>query len=233
MMMATLGDRLKELRIRRGMSQVALAEKAQVSQTTIASIETGRANGSKHLVAIADALGINYKWLLSGSYKPPEDEDSPSDANRRLLDAAHRGFTSLYPERVWIDRFTYQVSEAGEISWTVDRQAALIVDQRILDEAGTDLADCRALSSAGSGMSPYLLDRDTYVIDTKKTEPREGKVFAVYFAGEPGVKQIYKLPGGGLTLHSLDPTFPDKTLAAEHLKDLIIVGQCIYRAGPT
>src|ERR1700743_958191 len=71
--MRTLAERLKATREEGGLSQSGLAKLAAVSQTTVANIESGRNQGSKHLLAIAGAVGVTPQWLL--------DESGPKYAN--------------------------------------------------------------------------------------------------------------------------------------------------------
>lgn len=62
-------ERLKWARTQRGMTQEALAFKTGMSQTTIGNYESGvrgkRIAASK-IKKLADALWVNYEWLLEG-----------------------------------------------------------------------------------------------------------------------------------------------------------------------
>lgn len=49
------------------MSQKALADAIGVRQPSIQALETGRAHGTKHLHALAKALGQDPDWLLTGA----------------------------------------------------------------------------------------------------------------------------------------------------------------------
>jgi SOS-response transcriptional repressor LexA len=65
--LAELKDRLAFAREKRGFSQGLLAEKAGVTQVTIAHLESGRSRTSKKLVSIARGLGISAEWLETGA----------------------------------------------------------------------------------------------------------------------------------------------------------------------
>ena len=54
----TCGDRVREIRIRLGMSQSALAKKADVSQAAISKIENNATDSSKYIAHVAKALNI-------------------------------------------------------------------------------------------------------------------------------------------------------------------------------
>lgn len=67
-----IGERIKELRLKTGYSQNALAEKAGVSQTHLRRIELGQADVTVgYLQLICDALGISISDFFFSS---EEDE---------------------------------------------------------------------------------------------------------------------------------------------------------------
>lgn len=65
--MSNLQTRLRETRKSLGLTQKALASKVGIDQSTYSVLETLEGSTSKHLVAIAQALGVRAEWLQSGS----------------------------------------------------------------------------------------------------------------------------------------------------------------------
>ena len=65
--MSSIGQRIKELRNTRGLSQKSLGELAGVSQTIISKLETGGNEKSKELVKIAQVLAVSPTWLETGT----------------------------------------------------------------------------------------------------------------------------------------------------------------------
>ncbi|HOX32594.1 MAG TPA: helix-turn-helix transcriptional regulator [Spirochaetales bacterium] len=64
-------DRIREMRIRQGLSQLNLAEKANISQSFLASLEAGKKQPSVTTVLkIAHALGVN-----AGDFFPRKASD--------------------------------------------------------------------------------------------------------------------------------------------------------------
>jgi len=60
------GERIKELRLARGLSQEELAFKASMHRTYLGSIERGERNPAlKNIAAIANALGVALPELFS------------------------------------------------------------------------------------------------------------------------------------------------------------------------
>lgn len=66
--MSSIGERLQIARKKRGLTQEALANrvKTPISQGTIAHIESGRSEASRHFVWIAAALNVRAEWLVTG-----------------------------------------------------------------------------------------------------------------------------------------------------------------------
>ena len=66
----TPGDRVRERRAALKLSQPQLAKKAGITYQAIQQLEAG--GGSKHLVAIARALGVTAEWLADGVGPSPK-----------------------------------------------------------------------------------------------------------------------------------------------------------------
>lgn len=75
--MNTIHNRLRTTRKALGLTQKALADKADVSQVTIQHLESGRNQSSKKLPQIAQALGQSVDWLVTG--KPIADTQTTTE----------------------------------------------------------------------------------------------------------------------------------------------------------
>lgn len=81
--MKTLRERLISEREAQGLTQDQLAHKAVCKQSNIGSLESGQQKSSKHIPAIADALGINALWLAEGrGPKYPDGNTMPGPSLR-------------------------------------------------------------------------------------------------------------------------------------------------------
>lgn len=68
--MATVGDRIREIREKKKMTQDQLAEKAKLSKGFLSDVENNKKNiGSQLLLKIANALGASVDYLLVGESK--------------------------------------------------------------------------------------------------------------------------------------------------------------------
>jgi phage repressor protein C with HTH and peptisase S24 domain len=76
------GDRVRERRHALKLSQPQLAKKAGITYQAIQQLEAG--GGSKHLVAIARALGVTAEWLADGAGPVPRGGPSPRALAEKL-----------------------------------------------------------------------------------------------------------------------------------------------------
>ena len=75
--MKTVSDRVRERRLALKLSQPQLAKKAGgITYQAIQQLEAG--GGTKHLVAIARALGVSAEWLQDGTGPAPSGKIAPS-----------------------------------------------------------------------------------------------------------------------------------------------------------
>ncbi|MEX3555196.1 MAG: S24 family peptidase [Burkholderia gladioli] len=136
------------------------------------------------------------------------------------------------PDRVWIDRYDFRLSAGdGKIQWEIQQKQALPFDGDFFKRLGSRAKNCKLVKVSGESMEPYLFHDDTVLIDVTKTEIFDGRIYALVFEDEQFVKQVFKEPGGGLTLHSLNPRYRDKAISPDSDANLHIAGRVIYRSG--
>jgi transcriptional regulator with XRE-family HTH domain len=65
--MPSVGDRVREAREKRGLTQEKLAERTGLSKGFLSDVENGNSDiSSENLLKVADALGANLDYLLRG-----------------------------------------------------------------------------------------------------------------------------------------------------------------------
>ncbi len=95
--LASIGANVRELRLRRGLTQESLAEKCAIEPRTVQSIERGRTNLSiAVLVSVADALGVDSRMLMRPGELPPARAGRPPKPKKKtgrhdgsVVDGAH------------------------------------------------------------------------------------------------------------------------------------------------
>jgi len=74
--MAATGDRIKEIRDARGMTQDQLADKAGISKGFLSDVENNKRNiSSENLLRIANVLGASVDYLLRGETRRATREE--------------------------------------------------------------------------------------------------------------------------------------------------------------
>lgn len=94
--MSARGDRLKRARKALGISQNALAKIVGIKQATVANLERGKSDSSKHLTALAAACGVSATWLDTGQGEMRANQSTlqaefaklPPELQRRVLAVA-------------------------------------------------------------------------------------------------------------------------------------------------
>lgn len=75
----SIGERIREARKEKALTQDALAKQAEISKNYIYLIESGRENPGKNAIRdIAKILGVAENWILTGENpkNPPENESA-------------------------------------------------------------------------------------------------------------------------------------------------------------
>ena len=86
--------------------------------------------------------------------------------------------------------------------------------------------------AAGDSMEPRIQDGDSLLIDTSKTEVRDGCVYAIAWDEELRAKRLFRTPSGGVLIRSDNrEKYPEFELKPENLGGLTIIGQVIHVSG--
>lgn len=73
----TIGDRIKSIREKKGMTQERLAEACGISKGFLSDVENNKRNiGSQKLLSIANTLGASLEYLLRGATSKTEEVES-------------------------------------------------------------------------------------------------------------------------------------------------------------
>ena len=87
--MATSGDRIREIRQKRGLTQDQLAGRAGLSKGFLSDVENNKTDiGSMALLKIADVLGASVDFLLRGDLSASSYPLKPVEIPPELSDAA-------------------------------------------------------------------------------------------------------------------------------------------------
>lgn len=216
------------------MSQGALAREAGMAQPTIWRLVSGNASSTKKIIEISRALKVNPEWLATGV--------GPMTSDRE--DVRHHPDSTIPPESEWgsvdpWDSRTPLSKDEVEVPFLKDIEFAC-GDGRVPEEdyngfkirfskatlrrvgANTDGSGVICFPAAGNSMEPVIPDGATVAVDTNNKKIVDGELYAINQGGLKRIKQLYRRPGGKVTIRSFNREENDDEEALE--SELEIVG---------
>lgn len=203
-------ERIKELRLQRGMTQQELGEKIGVKKAAINKYETGLVVNLKRssIALLAEALGVSPGYLM-GWTDDVEGEVSPEvmamPDNIMPMSAMHM----------------QKIPMLGEIA---AGKPIMAVEEYTTWVDGPIKADF-CLTIKGDSMRPNYLPGDVVYI-RQQPDVLDGQVAAVIVDDEATLKHVYHRPDG-LTLISDNPAFAPQIYTHENSNSLRILGLAI------
>jgi len=84
---------------------------------------------------------------------------------------------------------------------------------------------------SGNSMEPRLYDGDVVGVDTMDKRIVDGKTYAINHDGLLRVKRLYRLPGGGIRINSMNTAeYPDEHYDAEEAKYIAVIGRVFWHS---
>ena len=203
-------ERIKELRLQRGMTQQELGEKIGVKKAAINKYETGLVVNLKRstIGLLADALGVSPGYLM-GWTDDVAGEVSPEvmamPDNIRPIEAMHM----------------QKIPMLGKIAAGKPIMAVEDYTTWMPGPIGADFC----LTVDGDSMRPNYLPGDVVYI-RKQPDVLDGQVAAVIIDDEATLKHVYHRPDG-LTLISDNPAYPPQIYTRDNSDSLRILGLAI------
>lgn len=217
--MNILGQTIREIRKRRGLTQKQLSELTGLKQNTISNHENGnRSIDEVDIHVYSNALGVSPKELFD-SYKESSDNLTEiynqlnSDRQTKVYDFATEQLKEqnnvvnindyLEEENSWYEVKFYGSVSAGTGLYLDDEQVETISFSSYMVPLGTDFC----LKVNGDSMEPMFHDGD-YVFIKRETDFRNGTIGAVIVNGEAYLKKIY-ITDNSIELVSLNKKYKD------------------------
>ncbi|BBI51066.1 transcriptional regulator [Vreelandella olivaria] len=224
-----LKDRLRLARKHAGLSQSQAAIKSGIDQATISNLERGKHHSSTHLLQIADALNVSYRWLTAGI---GEMQPSISDgrAGYAVESLPSSNDYALIP----------QLSVRGEngngyLNDHVEVKGDLAFKREWLAKIGAKPENLSVIYADGDSMEPYIVSGDVVLIDHGCTTPVNGKVFAIQRPdGSISIKRLIQHITGEWVLSSDNPNkalYRDELIDSASVCQVPIIGKVVWRGG--
>ena len=183
----TRGDRIKILREQKGMQQTDLATRIGVSKQTLFKYEHNIITNipSDKIELIADVFHVTPGYIMGWE---PIDLDSDE--------------TIAIP--------VYGRVAAGA---PIDANQDDIIGQEKISRNLARRGDFYALIIKGDSMEPILFEGDTVIV-REQPDAEDGELVVATINGDDATcKKLYKLPGGGIQLRSLNPAYDPFTFS--------------------
>ena len=194
----SIGNRVKQARKAAKMTQIELAAKSSLKQSTISDLEVGKSQGTTNLASLAAALGVSALWLETG--KGSMAPEARSQDVLELVPGAKRVHASGAddPTMTQIMKVRLKV-QAGITGFQVepeyhDGETQGVPTKWVLRE-GLRRDSLLAIVVRGESMEPGLHDGDTIVVNTADKQLVSGSVYVVNYEGEAVVKRMLRDAG--------------------------------------
>ena len=199
--MNTLGKRLKALREREGLTQVELAKKLNISNTTLSQYESSTRVPSDDIkILIADYFKINLDYLLGR-----KDIDFNSPLN-------------IFPLKTKVVPLVGEIV-AGKPKYANEEFQYFI---EIDDVIRADFC----LKVKGDSMINARIYEGDIVFIRKQPDVEDGEIAAVRIDDEATLKRVYKMPGR-VQLRAENPHYDPIDITEEDHKDVEILGKAV------
>ena len=223
--MNILGQTIREIRKRKGLTQKQLSELTGLKQNTISNHENGnRSIDEVDIHVYSNALGVSPKELFD-SYKESSDNLTEiynqlnSDRQTKVYDFATEQLKEqnkvvnindyIEEESEWYEVKFYGSVSAGTGLYLDDEQVESISFGADMIPNGTDFC----LKVNGDSMDPMFHDGD-YVFIKRETDFRNGSIGVVIVNGDAYLKKIYITPDS-IKLVSLNKKYKDITVTQD------------------
>lgn len=195
----SIGSRVKQARKQAKMTQIELAARAGLKQSTISDLEVGKSQGTTNLASLAAALGVSALWLETG--RGPTRPGDPTGAE--VLDLPP-GATRVIavedddPSIVQIKKVRLKV-QAGITGFQIEPEhydgETQGVPRKWVEREGLSQEALISIVVKGESMEPALYEGDVIVVNTRDMKLIDGAVYVVNYEGEAVVKRMIRDAG--------------------------------------
>lgn len=219
------GNRLRQARKRAGLTQDEAARSLKVTFGAVSQWELGntRPNGA-NLLGLAKLYRVSPEWITTGA----DTRDEATWAGS--LDPWDAG-TPLGDDEVELPLYREVEMACGAGMYAVEENQGeyLRFSKSSLRKAGVEASAAGCAYVSGDSMEPVLPDGACVGIDTLKTSVKDGDMYAIDHGGLLRVKQLYRLPGGGVRARSINPDYGDEDITPEKMQDgFRIIGRVFW-----
>lgn len=202
-------DILKELRLKKGVSQKEIADYLGMDRTTYVKYESGASKPTRKLKQIADYFGVTTDYILGREKNIPNQE------------------STQYKKR------GIKIPVLGRIQAGIPVEAIEeIIDYEEIDEELAKTGDFFCLQIKGDSMAPRMLEGDVVVV-RKQPDLENGQIGIVLVNGQDAtIKKVVKHETG-ISLVAFNTAYPTRIFTFEDIETLpvVILGRVVELRG--
>lgn len=203
----TLASRLTLIMNEKNISQAALGEMVEVSQTTIWKLMTGKTKSNRKLLQIAEALGVNIEWLSYGTgEKYNKNKQSEFNPSEKINVDDWDSNTPLGDDEVEVPYYSSIELAAGQGCSNCDDYNGhkLRFGKSFFRRKGAQKENVVCFPVRGDSMNPILPNGCTVAVDTGRKEIVDGDVYAICQGDLYRVKRLYRMPNNKIRINSFN-----------------------------
>ena len=209
--MQVTGDRLREARRLRKLTQTELARRVGTSSSQISMMETNKSGTSlKTAMSVATALRVSLDYLAGWVDDPRPARVLLGRLNAKMEDLQDidEDYASQSKLEATVEIGITQIESAAGAGATVHDEHVLTkvnFPARWLFERGLRPSSCRFIRVRGESMEPTLPDGSLILVDLATEHPKSNKIFVIRTGDELIVKRLVKDTKVGWLLESDHP----------------------------
>lgn len=188
-----IGEKIYELRKMKGMTLEELGNKIGVGKSTVRKWETGFIANMRRdkIMLIAKALEVSPAYLMGWNESDMNDDDVIIPVYGRVA--------------------------AGE---PIQANQDNVIGFEKISKAMARRGDYYALQIKGDSMEPTICDGDTIIV-REQPDAENGEIVVATINGDDATcKKLYKIPGGGIQLVSLNRSYDPFIFEAKDVEDI-------------
>ncbi len=225
--MSTLGERIEQAMKLKGLKRKDLAEMLSISTMAVGDLINNKTKKPRYLVEIAEALGVDVKWLQTG-----EGAAQPKQIESNV---GEKGGFDLWNSQTPLSDDDYEVPFYKDITLAAGtgsfEQAdyngfKLRFSKATLRRQGVEYHNAVCVTATGNSMEPVIPDGTTIGVDLGNKSIRDGKIYAINHGGLLRVKILSRLPNDLVVIRSYNAEeYPDETV---HLSEVQVIGKVFW-----
>lgn len=222
----TVGERIKEAREKRGLSQSLLGELVGVSRSSVNQWESGNTKNLKlsNIAAVKDALGVSFDYLITGSEPQYAVRERPA-----TYEVEKDCIAIPYYDGV---RLSAGAGATNGHDETIQARSIFFHRHWVADH-GYKASSLVVVRCAGVSMEPRICDGDLVLINTDDVNIKDGRIYAINLFGEARIKRLFRRLDSSVVISSDNPIpgSKEEVLTPHETEHLKIIGRAVWIGG--